>query len=66
MSDPVLQGIADDLAAMDARIKQGEEYLSVAEEAGENVADLRAKLRDARAQRQRWADTLANRGYKAK
>ena len=64
MSDPVLQGIADDLKMVDTEIERARTLISVAEEAGEDVGKLKAELRVAESRKNKWTRALELRGVR--
>lgn len=64
MSDPVLQGIAEDLKSIDTEIDRARVLISVAEEAGEDVGKLKADLRTAETRKNKWTRALEMRGVR--
>ncbi len=64
MSDPVLQGIADDLKSVGTEIERARTLIAVAEEAGENVAQLKSELRTAESRKNKWTRALELRGVR--
>lgn len=66
MANEVLQGIADDISKISESIKQGDELISAAKEAGEDVSGLASDLSQLKIRRERWVRMLKGRGINVK
>lgn len=62
MAHPVAEQVARDIATAEMRIGEARELLSLAKEAGEDVSDLEARIRELELRKNRWERALANRG----
>ncbi len=59
----VLLGIANDLATINARIRDAQELISAAKDAGESTATQEADLRSLSIRKEKWERMLRDRGY---
>lgn len=57
-----LQSIAQNIKEIDASIARAQSMISILREAGEETAQMEADLQKARIRREKWANTLKNRG----
>jgi DNA-binding ferritin-like protein len=62
MAHPVAEQVARDMNAAQNRINEARELLSLAKEAGEDVTDMEARIRELELRKNRWERALQNRG----
>lgn len=63
MNGEILERIAEDVKKVQEQINKCEELLDAAQEAGEDVSNLRTRLQDLKMKRDRWVNMLKRRGY---
>lgn len=61
-NNPMLENIAVTIGRVNKDIKQAQEAISIAREAGEDVSPLELSLRELIQKKDRWQKVLENRG----
>ncbi len=59
---PILQGVANDLDALNDRIEAAQELVSLMKAANEDTSSIEAQLMQARQRRDTWLNALKERG----
>lgn len=63
MASEVLAGIAADIVTINTRIKEAQELIEAAREAGEPTSTMEADLRALMIRKDKWEKMLRSRGY---
>ncbi|MDD5360449.1 MAG: hypothetical protein PHI02_09310 [Sulfurovaceae bacterium] len=62
MANEILQGIADNVSAINKEISNAQELISALSEAGETTVELDQKLKSLIMRKNKWENMLKNRG----
>lgn len=63
MANEVLESIAEDLTHLNEAINRAEELIAVAQDAGEDVSALKARMREMKIKKNKWEESLKKHGY---